>query len=1057
MRARTLLAALRPLGLFAGLCPFDAAVGAEILKPGETVEGTLDPSAPTDYEVSLATGQFAQIEVAQIGLDVELEVIGPGGASLATVDQSPVRESMETFAWIATMPGPHRITLKARRSPPAGRFRLLLEPVRAAGPDDRLLLEAQESFEEGARARKSQAPESRARAADAFARAAGQWERAGAPRKQARALIAAGMSGSLEVPVAVETCEAALVIAQDTSDVAQEAAALTCLAEALYPLGRYEEMLESQQNALEAAVSSGNRFLESEALQNLAVIHAGNLEADLSRARYEEALGLARAIGDDLVLGMALAGLAAVLNEAGEYQQALDLLAEGFETHRKAGNLAAQCNALINISFALQSLGDYDEAHAAAQEVIRLARLSGTPMNEAYGLMRLSALAMDRGDARTSVTRAREAVEIARRGHAPREEARILDTLALAHFKAGDFPDALQAVSSSIALSRSMGHPPTAQSLLNLCRVHDAMGDPSRAAVSCAEALETIRSVGPQRFEPMAAYLLARLERRQGKRAQARTRIEEALSLLEGTRGALHRRDWRESFIGSHREIDDFYVDLMIETAIADGGPARGGEAFDAVERVRARALRDVLTESRLAGREAVDSRLVVRERQLRDQLAREIEGQLRRPPGAVGAATQVARLETELRATEGEIRRLSPRYAGLVESRPATARELQESALDAETVLLAYAVGDDRSALWVVTRDALEMHPLPSRARLETMVRQTYASMTRPRSGGLDRSQRLARLLLGPAIPHLRSQLLVIADGALHYVPFAALPDPRGGMLIDRHEVVALPSASTIRLLRQSRASSPEATVRRTVAVLADPVFRPDDERITPSRQRPAAHSSLVPGDVTRAARDVDGLEQLSRLAFTRREATQIASLVKRSDSASVALDFEASLQTLREWRLGEYRFVHFATHGFLNTRRPELSGLILSLFDREGRPQEGFVSSLDAFNLDLSADVVVLSGCRTALGKEVRREGLAGLPQAFMYAGARSVVSSLWAVDDLATSALMTRFYEGLLAREPLRPSAALRAAQTYVRSRPQWRHPYYWAAFQIQGDWR
>ncbi|HET9316944.1 MAG TPA: CHAT domain-containing protein, partial [Vicinamibacteria bacterium] len=460
-------------------------------------------------------------------------------------------------------------------------------------------------------------------------------------------------------------------------------------------------------------------------------------------------------------------------------------------------------------------------------------------------------------------------------------------------------------------------------------------------------------------------------------------------------------------------------------------------------------------TESRVGGQEQVDGRLVERRRRLRQQVARQVEAQVRQPGATAEPATR--RLETELHEVEAEIRRLRPRYADLAELRPTTAREVQKSLLDGGTVLLAYALGDARSALWVVTRETLEMHPLPPRARLESLVRETHTSMSRPGAARGSASRELARILLEPAIPRLRDRVLVVADGALNYVSFGALPDPRGGVFLDRQEVVASPSASTIRLLQRAPpAPSASATVRR-VAIFADPVFRADDERIAPSH-RARSPAPLPPSsDVTRATRDVGGgLERLSRLPFTRREARQIASLAKRPHGAALALDFEANLQNLGEWKLADYRFVHFATHGFLNTRRPELSGLVLSLYDRDGRPRPGFLSSLDAFNLDLSADVVTLSGCRTALGKDVRGEGLVGVSQAFLYAGARRVVSSLWAVDDLATSALMARFYEGLLAPQPLRPAAALRDAQAYVRSRPQWRHPYYWAGFQLLGDW-
>jgi CHAT domain-containing protein len=169
------------------------------------------------------------------------------------------------------------------------------------------------------------------------------------------------------------------------------------------------------------------------------------------------------------------------------------------------------------------------------------------------------------------------------------------------------------------------------------------------------------------------------------------------------------------------------------------------------------------------------------------------------------------------------------------------------------------------------------------------------------------------------------------------------------------------------------------------------------------------------------------------------------------------VALDFEASRATVQAADLKDYRFIHFATHGLLNDVRPELSGLVLSLVDREGRPTRGLLTAPDVFNLELDAELVVLSGCRTALGKEIRGEGLIGLTRAFMYAGVPKVVASLWPVDDLTTAELMKRFYEGMLGPAKLRPAAALRRAQARMAADPRWSAPYYWAGFQLQGDWR
>ena len=195
--------------------------------------------------------------------------------------------------------------------------------------------------------------------------------------------------------------------------------------------------------------------------------------------------------------------------------------------------------------------------------------------------------------------------------------------------------------------------------------------------------------------------------------------------------------------------------------------------------------------------------------------------------------------------------------------------------------------------------------------------------------------------------------------------------------------------------------------------------------------------------------------MQEFVRLRFSRNEAEEIARLAP-ADGVLKALDFDASRDIVLRPDFGEYRIVHFATHSLLNNANPELSGVVLSLVDRAGRPQNGFLRLYDIYNLRLNADLVVLSACQTALGEEIKGEGLVGLTRGFLYAGAPRVVATLWKVDDRATSEAMKRFYEGILARGQ-RPAAALRDAQVAMWKAKGWEAPYYWAAFTLQGEWR
>lgn len=321
--------------------------------------------------------------------------------------------------------------------------------------------------------------------------------------------------------------------------------------------------------------------------------------------------------------------------------------------------------------------------------------------------------------------------------------------------------------------------------------------------------------------------------------------------------------------------------------------------------------------------------------------------------------------------------------------------------------------------------------------------------------------------MLLGPVAGQLgRKRLVIVPDGALHYVPFGALPDPtalkvngeNSQPLVVEHEIVYLPSASTLAAQRRELAKRKPAA--KTFAILADPVFTMDDDRFKEKSSQPAARpdesvAGLIQQRILKQVTQAKGGLRIGRLRFTRQEAEQILALVPAGEGMK-ALDFEASRATATSDQLSQYRYVHFATHGLADRERPELSTIVLSLFDEQGRPQDGFLRAHEVYNLNLPAEMVTLSACETGLGKLTKGEGLVSLTRGFMYAGAARVVVSLWSVNDRATAELMTKFYRRVLI-EGERPAAALRAAQIEMWRDKRWEAPYYWAAFTLQGEWR
>jgi CHAT domain-containing protein len=578
---------------------------------------------------------------------------------------------------------------------------------------------------------------------------------------------------------------------------------------------------------------------------------------------------------------------------------------------------------------------------------------------------------------------------------------------------------------------------------------------------------------------------IAQAEQKRGNLTQARQTVEQAIGLVESLRTNIVSQGLRASYFEKRQEFFETYIDVLMQMHKQNPAAAFDAVALAVSERARARSLLEWLKEARADIRQGVDGSLLKRERSLQQRLNAKAAAQVsllnrkHTPEQADDAAKEIAAITAEYEEIQAQIRARSPRYAALTQPQPLGLTEIQQQALDEDTLLIEYALGEKRSYLWLVSQRSIDSYELPPRAELEAAARRVYELLTaRPKRGTppdpqfIAQAKTLSRMLLGPAVAQLgNKRLVVVAPGALSYLPFAALPAPEdekrpaGGYepLIARHEVVSVPSASVLSVIRLEMAG--RQRVAKSVAVLADPVFEENDPRLDEAKngnssgETPAApaadaeHSELM-----RAIRTMnfpDARSDFTRLPFSRYEADSVIALTLKGTGLK-ATDFDASRDLAKSRELSQYRILHFATHGLLNSERPELSGLVFSLFDRERKPQDGFLRLHEVYNLQFNADLVVLSACEMGLGKEIKGEGLIGLTRGFMYAGAPRVVASLWNVDDLATAELMKLFYQRML-KNGLPAGAALRAAQLELSRQKRWASPYFWAGFVLHGEWK
>ncbi|MEQ8465073.1 CHAT domain-containing protein, partial [Coleofasciculus sp. E1-EBD-02] len=615
--------------------------------------------------------------------------------------------------------------------------------------------------------------------------------------------------------------------------------------------------------------------------------------------------------------------------------------------------------------------------------------------------------------------------------------------------------------------------------LNNIGLVYDALGEKQQALEYLQQALPLTQAVGNRAGEATTLSNIAYAESNQGNLQLALTQMQASIDIIEDLRTKVASPELRQTYFATVQGYYQFYIDLLMQLHQQNPDQGYDKQAFHASERSRARTLLELLTEANANIREGVDPDLLQQEQTLNAKLDATEKQRIEiysNPESTPAQKTAIEQQRQQLLADyqqlQDQIRATSPQYAALKYPQPLTLEQIQQQILDEDTILLQYALGEENSYLWAVTKDSLTSYRLPARDEIETLARRFYGLLQIPGyefnpsqrgamipvvlRDNLNSLSQLSELLFGQVAEQLtKKRILVVADGALQYIPFAALATPETAdtdtpiPLINQYELVNLPSSSTLGIIRDQINGRQEAS--KQLAILADPVFTNNDNRVKNAPSR-GTETNLNQALLNRSVRVSE--INLSRLPGTRTEAEAILNLVS-PETQTNAFDFEANRDFIDNPQLRDYQIIHLATHGILNSEAPELSGVVLSLVDQQGNSKNGFLRLHDIFNLNLPAELVVLSACQTGLGQEIRGEGLVGLTRGFMYAGAPRLVVSLWNVDDAATAEFMTRFYR-LLLNDGLKPAQALRETQLQMQRETQWKSPYYWAAFTLQGEW-
>jgi CHAT domain-containing protein len=870
-----------------------------------------------------------------------------------------------------------------------------------------------------------------------------------------------------------EALRSSLTLSEQAGYVAGQAQALLTLSD-YQNYDNHALALQTAQTSLTLWQTLGDKHGLARAYAQVGLCYmAQNILAESSQ-NYEQALQLWRDLSDVPQQAGTLIMLGFIEYRKGEWQSAISLLmqAQGMLDEKAEPQMMGQVAALLAETFNENGSPDIGITHyRRALDYYRRTQDGHLITYATWGIGCTYYLQKKYPEALTQFRQALAGV-----AEDSIDAATSYEYIGRVYGETGEYAAALRYLQSALDIYTRVVNPKEVARVRGFMgQVYERQGQVESARQNYRQALETFQNIADRVNQSAIYYALGRLELKSGNYDAAEDYLRQSIEVTENMRRVSTSRDLTTAFSATVHERYESYVECLMQKHMAE--PARGlaVRAFETSELARARSLAELLRATETSLAPGLDPQLAEQEKSLRQSLRAKEDYRVRLLGGEYrkeeldAVEADLARLEAQYKQANEIIRARYPAYEQIARPVAWDLRRIQEQVVaDDETVLFEYSLGAEKSYVWAVTRNGITSREIPAQALIKEAAQRAYKLLeTQPGAETENELTRaaheLSRMVLSPVADQLgKRRIIVVADDELNYIPFQFLPSPTDGdePLVATHEIVNTPSASILGQLRQEterRKAAPKA-----LAAFGDPAFvsdyalrkgASDGEQIA-SVQMP--ESERLQGEQRDIELRGDTFDPsiVQRLLYVKRELASLRNVA--GEENLIASGFDASRERLQSTDLTKFAILHFATHGVLDPVRPEKSGLILSTITQDGKAREGFVGLQDIYNLHAPVDLVVLSACRTALGKEVRGEGLIGLTRGFMYAGASSVVASLWKVDDEATAELMKRFYANMLERG-MTPASALRAAQNSIRQEPQWRSPYYWAAFTLQGEYR
>ncbi len=996
------------------------------------------------YQITAKENEFVEIICEQKGVDIELAAFAPTGEKISVTSAPSGLIGREILAFVTKEAGDYRIKLKSSRPGNiAGSYTIQFNAERPASETDlqrsaaMKLAGAAHEILFGAENRLEKSAQALEKLQSAFE----LFEKINDLPGQATTLFHLGFINGNEFgnkTKALEFYEKSLEIWSTIDDSAGKAICLTYLA---------DEMRDYDNP------DKDRSFYVNKSLEY-----------------FDQALLLVRKLGSKADEAVALSFLCRLYNDTGSFQK-------GFETCRESLRITANADPLTdyrtygNLGSLYTNSGDLENAlkyNLIAVERIAVVKDHLNPIRYAFVKSNIGGILTLQKKFADAEQALQEALNITEQIKRPLYSGYILVRLSSISYETEKFQEALEYALKGVAYYREIDPAKRQFGLNSLGKSYFALGQIDNARQSFTEAVELNRQNKDRYAEAESLYNLARLENHAGNLETAHQNIDQAINNSEIIRAQLLGKNQRTSYLGILKKYYELEIELLIKLSEKHPETNFLEQAWQKHEKIRARVLLENLLESGLNLNEIAPPDFFAEEQILLEAIA---NGELKR---AEALKTKnllllkqiengLQRNLDEYQILQEKVRRQNPQFSAINQPKNFSLVEA-EKLIDNDTAILEFALGEKQSYVWVIRKNFFKLYKLPAKAVINQTARELYLALTDRQAKSdkaiVEKSKNLSRTILQPVADEIQNikQLVIIADGSLQLIPFSVLPLAPESVyqpITAKAEIVNAPSFSSLVFLSENKANR-QKSPDKMLAIFADPIFQDDDERFSINKATPPKTPKSpidLSGNLNLALRDF-GLERLARLPFSGIEAREIEKFAPAQ--TFLALGTQASRQNFLRGDFNSYRILHFATHGFLNLQNPELSGLVLSLFDENRTAQNGFLRVIDLYSLRLNADLVVLSACQTGLGKESDTEGIVGLTSGFMYAGASGVVSSLWKVEDAATAELMKRFYRAML-KENQTPAAALRIAQNELRQIPRFSNPRYWSGFTLNGEWR